>query len=100
LAGRLSLVELTPFLLSELEEPAALHGQPWNASQVGRGLGISYQTVNSYLDYPVVASWEGYVIEQTLGELAALWRVFGTYYSRTSDQHEVDLVLELLRSGG
>jgi predicted AAA+ superfamily ATPase len=30
---------------------AALHGQPWNASQVGRSLGISYHTVNSYLDY-------------------------------------------------
>jgi hypothetical protein len=34
---------------------AALHGQPWDASQVGRSLGISYQTVNSYLDYLVGA---------------------------------------------
>jgi uncharacterized protein len=109
LAGRLSLVELTPFLLSELKtetsrkrrwlcggypdggvlDPrrypqwqldyltlliqrdlptwglpakprttdrlvrmlAALHGQVWNASQVGQSLGLSYHTVNSYLDY-------------------------------------------------
>ena len=34
---------------------AAVHGQPWNASQVGQSLGLSYQTVNSYLDYLVGA---------------------------------------------
>ena len=203
LAGRLSLVELTPFLWSELENAdlehqwlcggypeggviapdrypqwqldylarlaqrdlpawglptkpqatdrllrmlAALHGQPWNASRVGRSLGISYHTVNSYLGYlegaflirrlpsfqanirkrlvkqPKVywrdpglihallnvperrgllaqpwvgASWEGFVIEQTLGELASLGRTFTAHYFRTSDQYELDLVLEL-----
>ncbi len=204
LAGRLSLVELTPFLLSELEEEAvrdrrwlcggypeggvltpgrfpqwqrdylalmaqrdlptwglparpqttdrllrmtaALHGQTWNASQVGQSLGVSYQTVNTYLDYLVGAflvrrlpayqanvrkrlvkrpkvfwrdsgllhallntpdrrtllaqpwvgaSWEGYVIEQVVGELSALGSGFEAYYFRTSDQHEVDLVLAL-----
>jgi predicted AAA+ superfamily ATPase len=113
LAGRLSLVELTPFLLTELKakesrdrrwlcggypdggvlEPrrfprwqrdylsllsqrdlptwglpakpqttdrllrmlAALNGQAWNASQVGQSLGLSYKTVDSYLDYLVGA---------------------------------------------
>jgi hypothetical protein len=30
---------------------AALHGQTWNASQVGQGLGVTYHTVNGYLDY-------------------------------------------------
>jgi len=113
LAGRLSLVELTPFLLEELETApsrkrrwlyggypdggvlgpraypqwgidylallaqrdlpawglpakphttdrllrmlAALHGQTWNASQVGKSLGVSYHTVNSYVDYLVGA---------------------------------------------
>lgn len=30
---------------------AARHGQQWNASDVGRGLGLSYHTVNAYLDY-------------------------------------------------
>lgn len=34
-----------------LRMTAALHGQPWNASQVGQSLGLSYKTVNSYLDY-------------------------------------------------
>ncbi|MBW1785781.1 MAG: ATP-binding protein [Deltaproteobacteria bacterium] len=203
LAGRLSLVELTPFLMSELKtkasrerrwlyggypdggvlEPkqyprwqldylalltqrdlpawglpakpqttdrllrmlAAMHGQVWNASQVGQSLGLSYHTVNSYLDYLagaflirrlpsyqanirkrlvkspklywrdcglphallnvsderallsqpwVGASWEGFVIEQALGELSSRGRNFSAYYFRTGDQHELDLVLD------
>src|SRR3990172_1945149 len=30
---------------------SALHGQIWNASQLGKSLGLSYHTVNTYLDY-------------------------------------------------
>ena len=30
---------------------AAAHAQEWNASQIGRGLALSYHTVNRYLDY-------------------------------------------------
>ena len=30
---------------------AARHGQQWNASDIGRALGLSYHTVNDYLDY-------------------------------------------------
>lgn len=108
LAGRLSLVELTPFLAAEMTPvrddglwlrggfprggvlggrmfpqwqkdylailaqrdlpnwglpakpavterlfrmTAALHGQVWNASEVGRALGLSYHTVNTYLEF-------------------------------------------------
>jgi predicted AAA+ superfamily ATPase len=203
LAGRLSIVELTPFLYTELKTTprqerhwlcggypdggvldrkqyprwqldylallsqrdlpmwglpakpqttdrllrmlAGVHGQTWNASQVGQSLGLSYQTVNSYLDYlagafmirrlqpyranirkrlvksPKVywrdsgllhaqmnvpdertllaqpwvgASWEGFVIEQAIGELSSQGCIFDAYYFRTSDQHEVDLVLD------
>jgi hypothetical protein len=202
LAGRLSLIELTPLLLSELPEDtrerrwlyggypdggvlhqgaypqwqldyialltqrdlptwglksaprtterllrmiAALHGQPWNASQVGQSLGLSYHTVNSYVDYLVGAflirrlpsyqanvgkrlvkspkvywrdsgllhalhhvpdtralvgqpwvgaSWEAHVIEQTLGELSSHGRAVTAYYFRTSDRHEIDLILD------
>jgi len=203
LAGRLSLVELTPFLLPELKTKssqqrcwmyggypdggalevkryprwqrdylalltqrdlpswglpakphtmdrflrmlAALHGRVWNASQMGRSLGLSYHTVNSYLDYlsgaflvrrlqsyqtnirkrliksPKVfwrdtgllhallnisderallaqpwvgASWEGFVIEQTLGVLNARGSHYDAYYFRTSDQKELDLLLD------
>ena len=203
LAGRLSIVEMTPFLWTELEAKAsrdrhwlcggypdggvlapkqfprwqmdylallsqrdlptwglsakpqttdrllrmlaALHGQTWNASQVGQSMGLSYQTVNSYLDYLVGAflirrlppyqanirkrlikspkvywrdsgllhallnisdkhtllaqpwvgaSWEGFVIEHTIGELASQGKNFDAYYFRTSDQYELDLVLD------
>jgi predicted AAA+ superfamily ATPase len=127
---------------------AAVHGRTWNASQVGRSLGLSYQTVNSYLDYlagaflirrlrpyqtnirkrliknPKVywrdsgllhallmvsdertllaqpwvgASWEGFVIEQAIGELSSRGCAFEAYYFRTSDQYELDLVLDLGR---
>jgi predicted AAA+ superfamily ATPase len=30
---------------------AALHGQAWNASQVGQSLGLSYHTINDYADF-------------------------------------------------
>ncbi len=124
---------------------AAVHGQSWNASQIGQSLGLSYHTVNSYLDYLegaflvrrlppwhanigkrvvksprvywrdsgllhallggipeeallaqpwVGASWEGFVIEQVLAHLAQRERVAEAYFFRTSDQHEVDLVLD------
>jgi uncharacterized protein len=128
---------------------AALHGQVWNASQLGAGLGLSYQTVNSYADYlegaflirrlppfqanlrkrlvksPKVywrdtgllhamlnvpgprellaqpwvgASWEGFVIEQALGTLHQQDRPFEAFFFRTSDQHELDLVLDFGKS--
>jgi predicted AAA+ superfamily ATPase len=124
---------------------AALHGQIWNASQVGQSLALSYHTVNSYVDYLVGAylirrlppyqanvrkrlvksprvywrdsgllharlgvqdehtlldqpwvgaSWEGFIIEQILGTLAANGTAFEPYYFRTSDGHELDLVID------
>ena len=203
LAGRLSIVELTPFLLSELKtkaarrrrwwcggypeggilEPgryprwqldyltlltqrdlptwglpakpqvtdrllrmlAAVHGQVWNAVQLGQSMGLSYHTVSHYLDYLVGAflirrlpvyqanirkrlskrpkvywrdsgllhallnvpdartlllqpwvgvSWEGFVIEEALGELSSRGCNFSAYYFRTSDQYELDLLLD------
>jgi predicted AAA+ superfamily ATPase len=203
LAGRLSIVELTPFLWTELKSKtgrdrrwlcggypdggvlgskryprwqmdylsllaqrdlpawglpskpqttdrllrmlAAVHGQIWNASQVGQSLGLSYQTVNNYVDYLVGAflirrlqpfqanlrkrlikspkvywrdsgllhallnvadkrallaqpwvgaSWEGLVIEQAIGELSSRGCAFDAFYFRTSDQYELDLVLD------
>lgn len=204
LAGRLSLIELTPFLLTELNTKAsidtlwlhggypdggvlgresyprwqrdylallsqrdlpgwglpsrpqttdrllrmltAVHGQTWNASQIGQSLGMSYHTVNSYLDYlvgaylirrlpPYVpnlrkrvvrspkvywrdtgllhaqlnvsderdllgrpwvgASWEGFVIEQVIGALDCRGATFDAFHFRTSDQLDLDLVLDL-----
>jgi predicted AAA+ superfamily ATPase len=42
----------------------------------------------------VGASWEGFVIEQCLGHLASLGRHVEPYFFRTSDGHELDLVLD------
>lgn len=39
-------------------------------------------------------SWEGFVIEQTLGILAAASTKVQPYYYRTSDGYELDLVLD------
>ena len=125
---------------------AAQHGQVWNASRFGQSLGVSYHTVNGYLDFlegaflirrlapylaninkrlvksPKVfwrdsgllhailnvtsadqllhqpwigASWEGFVIEQILSVLRQCDYTFRPYYFRTSDQHEIDLLLDL-----
>jgi predicted AAA+ superfamily ATPase len=125
---------------------AASHGNLWNASQIGKSMGLSYHTVNSYLHFleeayllrelqpyflnikkrlvkspkvfwrdsgllhcllnaanfdhllsqPWVGfSWEGFVIEQILGCLESQGRTYEPYFFRTSDGHELDLVLLL-----
>ncbi len=125
---------------------AATNGQNWNASQIGKSLGISYHSANNYTDFlenvflirrlpafsaslkkrlvkspklywrdsgllhallgvriesdlfnqPWIGhSWEGWVIEQTLSYLQTSDKAHRAYYLRTSDCHEIDLVLEL-----
>jgi predicted AAA+ superfamily ATPase len=112
---------------------------------VGQSLGLSYHTVDNYLEYLegaylirrlpayqanirkrllkspnvywrdcgllhalmkvpdrqslltqpwVGASWEGYVIEQVLGELSSRGGDYSAYHFRTADQYEIDLVLD------
>ena len=124
---------------------AALHGQTWNASQIGKSFGLSYHTINVYADFLeqaylirrlpayaanikkrlvkspkiywqdsgllhallafendgdlyakpwVGASWEGWIIEQILGHLHSSGEPFQAFYLRTSDQREIDLLLE------
>ena len=203
LAGRLSIVELTPLTAAEVETPAqrhrhwlfggypdggvlsgtgfprwqrdyldllvqrdlpawglparpattrrllriiaAGHGQEWNASQIGRSMALSYHTVSRYTDFLegaylvrrlppyhanirkrlvkrpkiyvrdtgllhalmnvtsedtlihqpwVGASSEGYVVEQIIAALQQADRVFDAYFFRTSDQFEIDLLVE------
>jgi len=40
-----------PVTMRLLRMLAAVHGQIWNASQIGQGLGLNYHTVNSYVDF-------------------------------------------------
>lgn len=42
----------------------------------------------------VGASWEGFVIEQILGQMSLRGCAVEAYYLRTSDQYEIDLVLD------
>jgi predicted AAA+ superfamily ATPase len=125
---------------------SAVQGQQWNASALGQSLGVSYHTVNGYLDFmegaylirrlapwsgnirkrltksPKIylrdtgllhallrvgsrtelvrhpaagASWEGFVIEQLLGSLAASGIEPEAHFLRTSDGYEIDLLLNL-----
>jgi predicted AAA+ superfamily ATPase len=125
---------------------AAVHGNLWNASQIGKSMGLSYHTVNSYLDYleqvyllrrlqpyfvnirkrlvkspkvywrdpgllhsllgvsnleqllnqPWVGfSWEGFIIEQILSCLESQGRNYESYFFRTTDGYELDLILSL-----
>ena len=124
---------------------AALNGQQWNASELGRSMGLNYQTVTSYVDFiegaflirrlpafhanlgkrlvkapkihwrdtgllhamlginddsallshpSVGASWESFVVEQALGTLTALGIAHNAFHFRSSDGHELDLVIE------
>jgi len=55
--------------------------------------GIS--SMDSLLSQPWVgASWEGFVIQQALSRLNASGAVCAPYHVRTSDQYEIDLVLD------
>ena len=125
---------------------AATHGQTWNASRIGQSMGVTYHTANRQLDclegaflirrlpsyhanigkrlvkspkiywrdsgllhallnvsdakalllQPWVgASWEGFVIEQVLGVLGQCDCTCTPYFLRTSDQHEIDLLLDV-----
>lgn len=124
---------------------AASHGQVWNASRIGKSLGVNYKTVNTYLEYLVGAylirvlqpyhsnigkrlvkspkiywrdsgllhailhvknktnlltqpwigsSWEGFCIEQTIATFASKGTSVQPYFLRTSDQYEIDLLLD------
>lgn len=41
----------------------------------------------------VGASWKGFVIEQAIGTLSTRGIPFEAFYLRTSDKHEIDLIL-------
>ncbi|MBM4053408.1 MAG: ATP-binding protein [Planctomycetes bacterium] len=122
---------------------AAVHGKLWNASQIGQSLGLSYHTVNSYVnflegaflirklqpwsanlkkrlvrspkcywrdtgilhcllgvrDYETLlnqpwvgASWEGFVIEQILDALNMTGQPVDSWFFRSADGTEIDLL--------
>ena len=70
---------------------------PWRrlCAHPRRNALLNVPDEQTLLNQPWVgASWEGYVIEQIIGELAARGERVEPYFFRTSDGHEIDLVLD------
>jgi predicted AAA+ superfamily ATPase len=60
---------------------------------------LQTRTLDDLLAQPWVgASWEGFVVEQILDHLAAWGRTMQASFLHTSDQYEIDLVLDFGRS--
>jgi predicted AAA+ superfamily ATPase len=72
---------------------AASHGGLWHASPIGASLGLSYHTVNSYLEHI-----QGAFLVRLLGHLSSHGRDHEACFFRTSDGYEIDLVLEFGRA--
>lgn len=97
LEGAFLIRRLPPFsgnLRKRLTKSPKLH---W------RDTGLLHALLNvpdepSLLVQPWVgASWEGFIVEQTLGTLASMGASFDAFHLRTSDGYEVDLVLDFGR---
>ena len=57
---------------------------------------LNVENADALLSQPWVgASWEGYVIQQLLSALETKGTVHNAFHLRTSDQREIDLILEL-----
>jgi predicted AAA+ superfamily ATPase len=67
---------------------AAVHGQQWNASQLGASLGLSHPTVNRYLDFLEAAylvrrlpPWSGNIRKRLLKTPKVYWRDTGALHA-------------------
>jgi predicted AAA+ superfamily ATPase len=68
----------------------------WRDSGLLHSLLGALDDDDSFLSQPWLgASWEGFVVEQVLGLFEQRGLSAGAYYLRTSDQREIDLVLDL-----
>lgn len=78
---------------------AALHGQIWNASQLGQSLGVSYHTVNSYVDWIEGAflirrlePWSGSLFKRLVKAPRIYWRDSGLLHALLHVEDEDDLL--------
>ncbi len=78
------LPALPPVTLRLLKMLAAVQGQPWNASQIAQGLGLTYHTVNSYVAFLEQAflirripAWSGNVLKRIVKSPRLYWRDSG-----------------------
>jgi len=67
---------------------AAVHGQLWNASQIGQGLGLSYHTVNNYVHFlegafliRKIQPWSANLRKRLVRSPKCYWRDTGILHS-------------------
>ena len=85
---------------------ASGHGQEWNASQIGKSLGLSYHTVDSYLDYLVGAflfrrleAYHANIRKRLVKRPKIYWRDTGLLHSILNVEN-ADALLSRLASPG
>jgi predicted AAA+ superfamily ATPase len=78
---------------------AAVHGQLWNASQIAQSLGLSFQTVNSYMDYLVGAflirrllPYQANLTKRLVKSPKVYWRDSGLLHALLNVADEDDLL--------
>lgn len=78
------LPALPPVTIRLLKMLAASNGQPWNASQIAKGLGLSYHTVNAYETFLEqaflirrVPAWSGNLLKRIVRSPRIYWRDSG-----------------------
>ncbi|NLE66680.1 MAG: ATP-binding protein [Lentisphaerae bacterium] len=94
LEGAFLLRRLQPFHANVRKRLVKSPKVYWRDSGLLHALsGIS--TMDALLSQPWVgSSWEGFVIQQALSRLSASGADCAPYHLRTSDQHEIDLLLD------
>lgn len=80
---------------------AALHGQAWNASQLGQSLGLSYHTVNSYLGFLEQAfllrripPWFANIGKRLVRSPRVYWRDSGLLHALLGVTRDTDLLAQ------
>jgi predicted AAA+ superfamily ATPase len=78
------LPALPPVTMRLLKMLAAVQGQQWNASQIAKGMGLSYHTVNSYVEFLEQAflirripAWSGNILKRIVKSPRLYWRDSG-----------------------
>jgi len=79
---------------------AALNGQQWNASEVGRSMGMSYQTMNSYTNFLEgtflirrLGVFHGNLRKRLVKSAKLLWRDSGILHSLLGIENQSSLLI-------
>jgi predicted AAA+ superfamily ATPase len=78
---------------------AAVNAQPWNASRIAQGLGLSYHTVNSYLAFleqafliRSIPPWSGNTLKRLVKAPRIYWRDSGLCHALLGDAPGCDFL--------